>query len=176
MLVFRVSPMPKPVSCWRGGSRARNTAGSKVHSQVLQQCLKDLDRAYTNSSLVVRLHRSTARSFSPIASAIRRASSWMDARSTLPMIGWVEFWHSRDIEGTVKNVTVSRQGQHWFVAFQVEMDVPDPVHPATADVGIDLGIATFAAFSDGTLHPPLNAYRHAATEESPHAAASWRAW
>ena len=44
------------------------------------------------------------------------------------------------------------------MAFQVELDVPDPVHTATAHVGIDLGIATFAAFSDGVLHPPLNAY------------------
>jgi putative transposase len=75
------------------------------------------------------------------------------------MIGWVAFWHSRQIEGTIKNVTISRHGKHWFVAFQVEVDVSDPVHPSTDEVGIDLGIATFAAFSDGTLHPPLNAYR-----------------
>ena len=87
----------------------------------------------------------------------------MDAWSICPWLVGVEFWHSRDLDGTVKNVTISRQGQHWFVAFQVELDVPDPVHPATAHVGIDLGIATFAAFSDGALHPPLNAYRtHAA--------------
>jgi transposase len=81
------------------------------------------------------------------------------ARSWRARIGWVEFWHSRDIEGTVKNVTVSRQGKHWCVAFQVEQDLPEPVHPASAEVGIDLGVATFAAFSDGTVHPPLNAYR-----------------
>jgi putative transposase len=77
----------------------------------------------------------------------------------LPMIGWVEFWHSQSITGAIKNVTVSRQGKHWFVAVQVEVDVPEPVHPTTAAVGIDLGITTFAAFSDGCLHPPLNAYR-----------------
>src|SRR5215813_1238435 len=64
----------------------------------------------------------------------------LDGRKVyLPMIGWVEFWHSRDIEGTVKNVTISRQGQHWCVAFQVEMDLESPVHPATTEVGIDLG-------------------------------------
>ncbi len=75
------------------------------------------------------------------------------------MIGWVEFWESRPIEGTIKNVTVSRQGQHWYIACQVEVDLPAPVHPASAAVGIDLGIALFAAFSDGAVHPPLNAYR-----------------
>jgi putative transposase len=75
----------------------------------------------------------------------------------------VRFWKSRAIDGTIKNVTVSRTGKHWFVAFQVEMDIPDPVHPADAWIGIDLGVATFAACSDGTLIPPINALR---TQES----------
>jgi putative transposase len=82
------------------------------------------------------------------------------------MVGWVEFWESRPLDGTVKNVTISRQGKHWFVAFQVEIELPEPVHPATADVGIDLGIATFAATSNGVLHPPLNAYRRVAAKKA----------
>jgi putative transposase len=131
----------------------------EVHSQVLQQCLKDLERAYT--------HCFAGRTAPPTYRKKFRADSFrypqgfkLDGRLVyLPMIGWVEFWQSRPIEGTVKNVTVSRQGQHWFVAFQVEQEVPDPAHPATAEIGIDLGIATFAATSTGERHPPLNAYR-----------------
>ncbi len=46
------------------------------------------------------------------------------------------------------------------------MAIADPVHPATAQVGIDLGIATFAAFSDGALHPPINAYRRVAKKKA----------
>jgi len=46
------------------------------------------------------------------------------------------------------------------------MEVETPVHPATAEVGIDLGIATFAATSDGVLHPPLNAYRRVAKKKA----------
>ena len=38
--------------------------------------------------------------------------------------------------------------------------------PATTHVGMDLGIATFAAFSDGVLHPPLNAYRTHAVKKA----------
>ena len=132
---------------------------NSVHSQVLQQCLIDLERAYANLC--------AGRAAPPQFRKKFRADSFrypqgfkLDGRKvSLPKLGWVEFWHSREIVGTVKNVTISRQGQHWFVAFQVEMDLPRPVHPAKAEVGIDLGIATFAAFSDGTLHPPLNAYR-----------------
>src|SRR5262249_2058110 len=131
----------------------------EVHSQVLQQCLKDLERAYTNlfagRAAPPRYRKKL------LADSFRYPQGFkLEGRLVyLPMIAWVEFWHSRVIEGTVKNVTVSRQGKYWFVAFQVEQEVPDPVHPATAEVGIDLGIATFAAFSDGRLQPPLNAYR-----------------
>ena len=131
----------------------------EVHSQVLQQCLKDLERAYSNFFAGRSAPPRYRKKF--LADSFRYPQGFkLDGRHVyLPMVGWVEFWESRPIEGTVKNVTVSRQGQHWFVAFQVEEELPDPVHPATAAMGIDLGIATFAAFSDGTLHPPLNAYR-----------------
>src|SRR5438552_3219656 len=69
------------------------------------------------------------------------------------------FWKSSDLDDTIKNVTVSRTGQHWFVAFQVELDLLDPLHPSSFWVGIDLGVARFAAISDGTLIPPWNALR-----------------
>jgi len=132
---------------------------NSVHSQVLQQCLIDLERAYTNLFAGRAAPPQYRKKF--LADSFRYPQGFkLDGRKVyLPKIGWVEFWHSREMEGSVKNLTVSRQGQHWFVAFQVEMDVPEPIHPASAEVGIDLGVATFAAFSDGRLHPPLNAYR-----------------
>jgi putative transposase len=132
---------------------------SDVHAQVLQQCLIDLEKAYTNLCAGRTAPPTYRKKF--LADSFRYPQGFKVAgrKVYLPKIGWVAFWHSRDIEGTVKNVTVSRQGKHWFVSFQVEMEVPAPVHPATAVVGIDLGIATFAAFSDGRLYPPLNACR-----------------
>jgi len=131
----------------------------EVHSQVLQQCLKDLERAYANLFAGRTAPPQYRKKF--LANSFRYPQGFkVDGRRvSLPMIGWVEFWDSRPIDGTIKNVTISRQGKHWFVALQVELDVPTPVHPSTAEVGIDLGIATFAATSAGELHPPLNAYR-----------------
>jgi putative transposase len=132
---------------------------TSVHSQVLQQCLIDLERAYANLFAGRAAPPQYRKKFLSDSLRYPQGFKLEGHKVYLPKIGWAEFWHSRAIEGTVKNVTVSRQGTHWFVAFQVEMEVPDPVHPATAEVGIDLGIATFAAFSDGRLHPPLHAYR-----------------
>ena len=133
----------------------------EANAESLQQCLRDLERAYSNLFAGRAAPPQYRKKF--LADSFRYPQGFkLDGRTVyLPKIGWVEFWESRPVEGLVKNVTISRQGEHWFVSFQVEMEIDAPVHPATADVGIDLGIATFAAFSDGTLHPPLNAYRKA---------------
>ena len=113
----------------------------EVHSQVLQQCLKDLERAYTNLFAGRAAPPKYRKKF--LADSFRYPQGFkVDGRQvSLPMIGYVEFWDSRPIEGTIKNVTVSRQGKHWFVALQVELEVTDPVHPSMEEVGIDLGIA-----------------------------------
>ena len=130
-----------------------------VHSQVLQQGLKDLERAYTNLFRGGAYPPTYRKKF--LADAFRYPQGFQvnGNQVYLPKIGWVRFWKSRPVDGTTKNVTVLRTGKHWFVAFQVEIDLPEPVHPSTSAIGIDLGIATFAAFSDGTLLPPLNALR-----------------
>jgi putative transposase len=130
-----------------------------VHSQVLQQCLIDLERAYTNLFESRAQPPRYRKKF--LHDTFRYPQGFQVDGNTvyLPKVGRVRFWKSRPIDGTIKNVTVSRTGQHWFVAFQVEIDLPDPVHPSTSAIGIDLGIAIFAAFSDGALIPPLNALR-----------------
>ena len=131
----------------------------QMHSQVLQQCLLDLERGYRNlfqgRALPPRFRKKG------LADSFRFPQGFKleDRKIYLPKMGWVEFWKSREMEGTVKNVTLSRRGGHWYVALQAELEVPEPVHPAKGkEVGIDLGIVTFAAFSDGELVPPLNVY------------------
>lgn len=84
----------------------------EVHSQVLQQCLKDLDHAYANL-FAGRAHPPRYRK-KFLADSFRYPQGFKveGRRVFLPMIGWVEFWHSRPIEGAIKNVTVSRRGLH----------------------------------------------------------------
>lgn len=80
-------------------------------------------------------------------------------RVFLPKLGWIGFRKSRPIEGIVRNATVSRKGNHWFLSIQTEREVTEPKHPSTSLVGIDRGIKRFAALSDGTSHDPMNAFR-----------------
>jgi putative transposase len=91
-------------------------------------------------------------------------------RVFLPKIGWVRFFKSQDIQGTPKNVTVSRRGRHWFVSVQTEQDIPvleRPVfNPFSDIIGIDMGAARFVTTSesddtglDGMYTEPLNSYK-----------------
>lgn len=74
----------------------------------------------------------------------------------MPKIGWVNFRKSRDIEGTAKNVTISRQGKHWFVSIQVEVELAEPVHSSTSMIGVDLGVKRLLTLSDGEFEEPID--------------------
>ena len=69
-------------------------------------------------------------------------------KAYLPKVGWVKFYKSRDIEGTIKNTTISRKSNGWYVSFQTEKVETEPKHQSTTTVGIDRGVKHFAVCSD----------------------------
>lgn len=77
----------------------------------------------------------------------------------IPKIGWMRFFHSREIEGKIKNVTITKKSTGWFMSVQTERQIVDPVHPSNSEIGIDVGITRFATFSDGSFIAPVNAMR-----------------
>ncbi|WP_345370250.1 transposase, partial [Paenalcaligenes hermetiae] len=81
-----------------------------------------------------------------------------NSRIFLPKLGWLRYRNSREVLGTVRNVTVSQSCGKWFVSIQTEREVEQPV-PQGGAVGIDMGIARFATLSDGTFYAPLNSFK-----------------
>ena len=77
-------------------------------------------------------------------------------RIFLPKIGWVNFRKSREIEGIAKNVTISRQGKHWFVSIQVETELSEPIHSSSSMIGVDMGVKRLFTLSDGDFENPIN--------------------
>jgi len=69
-------------------------------------------------------------------------------------------WHRDLPEAPIKSCTFKRDTQGWCVAFAVEVPAADPRNTKRA-VGVDLGITTFAALSDGGLIPSLRSARRA---------------
>lgn len=66
-------------------------------------------------------------------------------------IGWVKFRQSRQIDGHVESVTITREANGWHIVFQSRVDVPDPVSLDNV-VGIDRGITATLALSTGKIY------------------------
>ncbi|MFD0850792.1 RNA-guided endonuclease InsQ/TnpB family protein [Actinomadura adrarensis] len=66
-------------------------------------------------------------------------------------IGHVRVVQHRPVQGTVKTISVKREGRRWYVVLSCD-DVPERPLPATGrQVGVDLGVARFATTSDGEI-------------------------
>jgi putative transposase len=82
-------------------------------------------------------------------------------RVGLPGIGSLKVgWH-RPLPGDarIRTITVRRHVRHWYIGFAVERQRPSPLPTTGSAVGIDLGISTFAALSDGQQVKGPRAYR-----------------
>ena len=134
-------------------------------SQPLQQRLRDLVRAFHDAFDPTQPRKRLPRFKKRGRDDTLRFPQGVEIagnRVRLPKVGWVKFFQSRPMPGVLKNTTVSRHGRHWFVIFQTEQEVADPMPQAPADcVGGDLGVAHFLALSDGTVYDaPRAAYAH----------------
>ena len=131
-------------------------------SQSLQQTLKHFDRAMRDC-----FDRNQPNKRMPRFKKKGRGDSFVfpqgfcveGNRIKLPKLGWVRFRKSRELQGTMKSVTVSRNGKHWFVSILCEIEVPDPVHASLTAVGIDRGISIMAACSDERDYGNVRAFR-----------------
>ncbi|MFJ9605930.1 RNA-guided endonuclease InsQ/TnpB family protein, partial [Kitasatospora sp. NPDC101176] len=70
-------------------------------------------------------------------------------RVRLQGVGHVKVHRHRAVVGTVKTISVKREGRRWFVVLTAEQDRPEPLPATGSAVGIDMGIANFLADSDG---------------------------
>lgn len=80
-------------------------------------------------------------------------------RIGLPKLGWVRFYKSQDIVGTIKNATVSKHAGHWYISIQTEVEVEFPIHHSKTDIGIDMGVSKLFALSNETTIAPLNSFK-----------------
>ncbi len=131
-------------------------------SQVLQQKIRDLDRAFRDSfDKKQPLKRIPVFKKRGSGDSIRFPQGFkiVGRRIFLPKIGWVGFYKSCKIEGKVMNITVSNRAGRWYASIQVEQVIDVCKHPSDSEIGIDAGIKCFAAFSDGTTIEGVNSFR-----------------
>ncbi|MCZ7570172.1 MAG: transposase [Ardenticatenaceae bacterium] len=128
-----------------------------IHSQVLQEPIKNLDRAFVNffekraKYPKFKSKRRGLGSFS-FPQSVKAEGN----RVWLPKIGWVRFRKSREIEGTIKRATISHQVSGWYVSLlcEIETPAPEPVLPTPeTTISVDLGLTDFAVLSTGERIP-----------------------
>jgi len=137
---------------------------ANLPSQVLQQKLKDLDKAFKDGfDKKQPLKRLPKFKRKGMADSFRYPQGFKvdqdKSKVFLPKIGWVSYRNSRKVIGEAKNITVSRKGKHWTISIQTEYEAELLAHKSTSIVGIDMGIKQFATLSDGTVYAPLNSFK-----------------
>ena len=153
--------MAKYLTAWRNGEETPWLKDAPVHP--LQHALKDLEKAYKNffakrADFPRFKRKGSSDSFRyPDPKQIKLDQG--NSRLFLPKLGWIRYRNSRDVLGELRNVTVSSNGGKWYISIQTQREVEQPVSTATMSIGIDLGIARFATFSDGSHIAPLNSLK-----------------
>ena len=143
-----------------------------VHSQVLQDVLTRLDRAFQAFFRRVKERKAGETPGYPRFQGSNRYNSFTykqfgngatldNGFLVLSKIGRIAVRWSRPLEGTAKTVTIAREADGWYVCISCA-DVPVQLLPLTGqETGIDLGIESFATLADGTMIHNPRCYRRA---------------
>ena len=128
---------------------------SQVYSQILQNVQERVDLAFKSFFRRVKAEKKAGY---PRFKGYGRYDSFTFKQSgfnlvgnelLLSKIGAVKIVQHRPIEGKIKTLTIRRDAVgNWYACFSCEVD-EKPLPPTDKVVGIDLGLTTFAVFSDG---------------------------
>lgn len=146
--------------------RKADTRAGQVHSHVVQVATADLDKAF---QAFFRRVKSGERPGYPRFKGYNRFDSFgfkeygngfkIDGRRLkLSFIGRVAVrWH-RPVEGEIKTLRVKRSAGKWYACFACETEAK-PLPPTGKEVGIDVGISSLIATSDGETVKNPQCYR-----------------
>jgi putative transposase len=161
--------MCKWLTAWRNAPATAWLAEGPIHPQ--QQVLRRLDEAYRRFFAAAKAGQAGGRGRTGPPDFKKRGDEpgirfpdpkqfSMDAangRIKLPKLHWVRLRMSQPVEGALRNVSVTREGSRWFASIQVETTAIVPALSVAPTLGVDLGLAQFAAMSDGGTVAPLKA-------------------
>ena len=120
-----------------------------INSQSLQKALRNLDTAYNNFF--------NKRTEFPKFKKKRNKQSFTapqhfqihDNVLDIPKCKGIKIKLHRDIEGTMKSITISRtSSSKYFASILCELELPEPIYSG-GEIGIDYGIKAFITTSDG---------------------------
>src|SRR5260370_11200483 len=128
-----------------------------IHSQVLQDVLARLDRAF--QAFFRRVKAGETPGYPRFQGASRynsftykqfgNGAALDNGFLVLSKIGTMALRWSRPLQGTPQTVTISREADGYYVCFSCA-DIPvEPLPPTGQETGIDVGLALVATLSNG---------------------------
>ena len=134
-----------------------------VYSQVLQDVLKRLDKAYQNFFRRVK-QLSCKKGGTPGFPRFKKRGQWYSitypqysafpsTEINVPMVGTVKTVCHREIpkEAKIKTMTITKEGSKWFACFSIELSLEFELKQDLQNsIGIDLGLNDFLYASDGS--------------------------
>jgi putative transposase len=130
-----------------------------IHSQVLQDVLFRVEKAYVNFFRRVKEKKGKA-GFPRFKNQDRYDSITYsqsgfeidkDGKLKLSKIGHIKIKLHRDINGTIKTCNIKKEIDKWYVCFTVEYTHHGSKPIPDKQIGIDVGIKSFAVLSDGKI-------------------------
>lgn len=125
-------------------------------AHCLVQVLRDLDQACKKHGVrgvkwrSARRSRPTFRFPDPERIGVKRLSRrWGLVR--LQKFGWVRFRWTRPLGGQIRNATVLRDGERWYISFCIEDGLPEGEPNGRSAVGVDRGVKAAVACSNGQI-------------------------
>jgi putative transposase len=153
--------MAKHLTGWRNGQETPWLKDAPCHP--LQHALKDLEKAFKNffakRAGFPRFKRKGGGDAFRYPDPKQIKLEQTNDRLFLPKLGWLRYRNSRDVQGALRNVTVSQSGGKWFVSIQTQRELEQALPKATTAIGIDVGIARFATLSDASFIAPINSFK-----------------
>jgi len=130
----------------------------EVHSQVLQEIVKRVDLAF--QAFFRRVKAGEKAGYPRF-----KGKGWYDSITYtqsgfevnedelwLSKIGDIKVKLHRPMKGNIKRLTIRRSvTQKWYVSILTDVDFQNFLPPSNESIGIDVGILSFAALSDGTF-------------------------
>jgi putative transposase len=151
---FEVCPWGKPE--WINYyDQANMLSGSKtdfqkeVHSQVLQNVLKRVERSFKNFFNGFGYPRFQGRDRYNSFTLPQTGFKIEDGKLTLSKIGNIRTILHREIEGKIKTCTIKKDIDQWYVTFSCEIDIQIIPVEIKTQTGIDVGLNSLLTLSNG---------------------------
>jgi putative transposase len=157
---FQVFPWGKPE--WISyEDQANELATSKtsyqkeVHSQVLQNTLKRLDRSFQNFFHGFGYPRFKGRNRFNSFTYPQSGFELKEGKLALSKIGDLKIILHREMEGRIKTCTIKKDIDQWYAIFTVEIERKIEKVPVSTKIGIDVGLTSLLTLSNGDeINPP----------------------